>query len=38
VVKADYDDLDSLEKAFRGAYGVFAVTCIEEHNDSALDD
>jgi uncharacterized protein YbjT (DUF2867 family) len=31
VVKADLDDLESLKKAFAGAYGVYAVTNFWEH-------
>ena len=31
VVAADLDDLDSLRKAFRGAYGAFCVTNFWEH-------
>ena len=31
VVKADLDDVDSLEKAFAGAYGAFCVTNFWEH-------
>jgi hypothetical protein len=31
VVKADTDDVESLKKAFAGAYGVFAVTNFWEH-------
>jgi uncharacterized protein YbjT (DUF2867 family) len=31
VVEADLDDLESLKKAFRGAYGVFCVTNYWEH-------
>jgi uncharacterized protein YbjT (DUF2867 family) len=31
VVEADLDDVDSLRRAFRGAYGVFAVTNFWEH-------
>src|SRR5215210_3980879 len=31
VVKADIDDLESLKKAFAGAYGVYAVTNFWEH-------
>jgi uncharacterized protein YbjT (DUF2867 family) len=31
VVKADIDDVDSLKKAFAGAYGVYAVTNFWEH-------
>ena len=31
VVKADLDDLDSLRKAFAGAYGVYGVTNFWEH-------
>ncbi len=31
VVQADLDDLESLEKAFAGAYGVYAVTNFWEH-------
>src|SRR5215831_8095111 len=31
VVKADLDDVESLKKAFAGAYGVFAVTNFWEH-------
>jgi uncharacterized protein YbjT (DUF2867 family) len=31
VVAADLDDVSSLEKAFEGAYGVFAVTNFWEH-------
>jgi uncharacterized protein YbjT (DUF2867 family) len=31
VVKADLDDVESLKKAFAGAYGVYAVTNFWEH-------
>jgi len=31
VVKADIDDVESLKKAFAGAYGVYAVTNFWEH-------
>jgi uncharacterized protein YbjT (DUF2867 family) len=31
VVKADLDDVDSLEKAFAGAYGAYCVTNFWEH-------
>jgi uncharacterized protein YbjT (DUF2867 family) len=31
VVKADVDDLDSLHKAFAGAYGAFCITFFWEH-------
>lgn len=31
VVRADLDDLDSLKRAFRGAYGAFCVTNFWEH-------
>src|SRR5215470_14854220 len=31
VVKADLDDVESLEKAFAGAYGVYGVTNFWEH-------
>ena len=31
VVKADLDDLDSLKKAFKGAYGAYCVTNFWEH-------
>ncbi len=31
VVKADLDDVESLKKAFSGAYGVYAVTNFWEH-------
>lgn len=31
VVEADLDDLDSLKKAFRGAYGAFGVTNFWDH-------
>jgi len=31
VVTADIDDLESLKKAFKGAYGVYAVTNFWEH-------
>lgn len=31
VVQADLDDLQSLEKAFAGAYGVYGVTAFWEH-------
>src|SRR5882672_5372827 len=31
LVKADLDDVESLKKAFAGAYGVFAVTNFWEH-------
>lgn len=33
VVAADLDDLDSLERAFEGAYGVYCVTNFWEHFD-----
>ena len=31
VVQADLDDVESLKKAFAGAYGVYAVTNFWEH-------
>ena len=31
VVKADLDDVESLKKAFAGAYGVYGVTNFWEH-------
>src|SRR5882672_12953762 len=31
VVKADIDDVESLKKAFAGAYGVYGVTNFWEH-------
>jgi uncharacterized protein YbjT (DUF2867 family) len=31
IVEADLDNVESLEKAFKGAYGVFAVTNFWEH-------
>ena len=34
VVYGDWDDYDSLLKAFEGAYGVFCVTSTYEHYDT----
>lgn len=35
LVTADLDDVESLKKAFEGAYGVYAMTNFWEHNSAA---